>query len=108
MDAATFDRLVASAAGKRSRRDVLKGLLGLAFGGGVAIVAADGADAARRGFAGPHWPGNNPPEVCVPDCGEAFCGIPDGCGGICGCSGHDVCFNNECRPECFVVGTCSD
>lgn len=102
MDATLFDRLVVSMAGRRNRREVLKGILGLTVVGGTAVVAADGAEAARRGFSGPPLPGN----PCVPDCGEERCGVSNKCGGICTCSGTDVCVEGECKAECEVQGLC--
>lgn len=33
---------------------------------------------------------------CVPDCGNS-CDLPDGCGGVCNCSGSDSCTNNVCN-----------
>jgi hypothetical protein len=84
MDDRRFDALVRSLAAGRSRRQVLRGMLGL---GGAAVASAaalpDHAHAARRGFSGPAFP-----TPCVPNCDGTTCGS-DGCGGTCTC-GRDL------------------
>jgi hypothetical protein len=85
LEVTKLDRLAISVAGKRSRRDVLKGIFGLAAAASVSTVAVDDADAARRGFSGPPVPGKTPPAPCVPDCSEGICELSDGCGGTCVC-----------------------
>lgn len=109
MDAKTFDRLAIKLAGKRSRRDVLKGIVGLTAAASVGTVAADSTEAARRGFGGPQLPGTTPPAPCTPSCGEQeFCGIPDGCGGTCTCGAGDFCVDGECLAECEIQGLCAE
>lgn len=81
MDATKFDRFAESMAGKRTRRDLVTGILGLAAAASAGAVVVDGADAARRGFSGPSLPGTAP-GPCTPTCPEDSCGIPDGCGGV--------------------------
>ncbi len=44
-------------------------------------------------------------DVCLPKCGGKACGAPDGCGGVCGCSGSDICLAGKCspKPDCSVA-----
>ena len=80
MDDRRFDALARSLAAGCSRRDALKGMLGL---GGAVIAGAmvhDQADAARRGYSGPPIPTS-----CTPQCDGTTCGS-NGCGGTCACS----------------------
>jgi hypothetical protein len=100
MDDRRFDSLVRSLAAGRSRREILKGVLGL---GGAAVVgaavASNHAEAARRGFSGPRFP-----TPCVPQCDGATCG-GDGCGGTCGdCLGGQTCFEGVCFNSCDPNG----
>lgn len=72
MDQHRFDSLTRSFAQARSRRTVVRGLLGL--GGAVAATAmSQDAEAARRGFGGP------PPALPrpTPPPAESYC-TPDG------------------------------
>jgi hypothetical protein len=94
MDERGFDALVRSLAAGRSRRQVLKGLLGLG-GAAVATAAAlpDDAHAARRGHSGPVFP-----TPCVPTCDGTTCGA-NGCGGTCSC-GRDL----LCIPDTGLCG----
>lgn len=105
--ATKFDRLAMTVAGKRTRRDVLKGIVGLAAAASVGAVVVDGAEAARRGFSGPPVPGKTPPAPCIPDCSEDICELSDGCGGTCVCQGTDTCVDFECRAECEILGLCA-
>ena len=107
MDDRRFDALVRSLAVGRSRRQVLRGMLGL---GGAAVVTAaalpDDALAARRGYGGPPRPG-----ACVPTCDGTTCGA-DGCGGTCSCGHGLLCIegaglcgllctgNDQCLGDC--------
>ena len=106
MEAGKFDRWAVSLAGQRSRREVLKGILGLAAAASAGAVAVEGAEAARRGFSGPR-PGNTTPEPCVPECGEGVCGISNGCGGTCTCEAGRLCDQGECKAECEILGLCA-
>ena len=104
MDDRQFDALVRSLAAGRSRRQVLKGMLGL--GGAAAATAAalpDQADAARRGYSGPKFP-----TACVPNCDGTTCGA-NGCGGTCPCRQGLVCISGTglCAWPCFGSGQCS-
>ena len=105
MDDRRFDSLARSLAAGRSRREVIKGMLGL---GGAAVagiaLASDDAQAARRGFSGPTLP----TPTCVPQCAGAVCG-GDGCGGACGeCSGTATCFEGACFRSCDPSGPSCD
>lgn len=106
MDDRRFDELVKSLAGRQNRRTVLRGLLGL---GGVAIggsMFSDRAEAARRERPTPKP--NRPRRVgsaCTPFCSPGMCGVPDGCGGRCGCDGSKVCIEGACALPC-VTGGC--
>lgn len=106
MDATKFDSLAKSLAEKQNRRQVLKGLVGISGAAVAGLVVKNGADAARRGFAGPLKPTPAPPAPCVPDCGEDVCEVSDGCGGTCLCQGSDTCVDNECKAECEILGLC--
>jgi hypothetical protein len=85
-----FDSVARSLAEGANRRTVLKAMLGLGAGALTgAVVTANDADAARRGFPGPHlFP------ICTPQCDGTTCG-DDGCGGSCSCASG--CGN--CLPE---------
>src|SRR5262245_18680249 len=103
MDDDRFDSLARSLAAGRSRRAMLKGMLGL--GGAVVVTAAalpDHADAARRGFSGPVLP-----TPCVPSCSGTTCG-PDGCGGSCRCGLGLICIIETvlCGTPCAESGGC--
>ncbi len=118
MDSGTFDSLVKSLAAGRSRRSVLKGLLGFGSAAAVGgILAESGADAARRPTPTPkpvtcpgsqHWDGS----ACVctsgETCGSACCLIgSECCDGAC-CFGH--CYGEErcCSYDnwCDAAGEC--
>jgi hypothetical protein len=102
MDEIRFDDAAKAVAERRSRREVLKGLLGLGVAATVASVGIDGSDAARRGFSGPPFPGKTPAGPCIPSCGEDVCEISDGCGGTCSCQEGDFCIEGECKFECPI------
>ncbi len=104
MDDRRFDALVRTMASGSSRRQMVKGLLGLGAVVGAAALTQD-AEAARRGFSGPKLP---TPPPCVPVCTEGICGGPDGCGGACGCGDGWYCSGGGCcqniqleEPGCF-------
>jgi hypothetical protein len=116
MDDRRFDSIARSLAEGHSRREVLKGLLGLGgvAAAGIAIASGD-VEAARRGFSGPTIPTPPPPPptpvplpptptatgpACVPNCDGVTCG-DDGCGGSCGsCSGSTQCIAGDCFRTC--------
>lgn len=104
MDDRRFDVLVKSLAAGRSRRQMLRGMLGL---GGAAVVTAAAlpgdARAARRGYGGPPRPG-----ACVPTCDGTTCG-GNGCGGTCACRHGLVCIEGTalCAWPCFGSDQCS-
>ena len=96
MDDQRFDSLVRSLASGGSRRQVLKGMLGIGVVLGGA-AATQGADAARRGFAGPTFPTLTP---CQPVCVGSTCGR-NGCGGTCSCGDGRSCIGGNC---CYLDG----
>jgi hypothetical protein len=84
-----FDSLVRSLASGASRRQVLKGSLGLGAGAATgAFVMLEDAEAARRGYPGPRF------FPCVPQCDGMTCG-DDGCGGTCSCDGGCSCLAED-------------
>ena len=96
-----FDALTRVLATGRSRRQVMRALIGLgAVAGGAALT--HGAEAARRGYPGPGKPhGPSVPGPCTPFCSPGTCGMPNGCGGTCGCSNaEDSCIFQSCAPAC--------
>jgi hypothetical protein len=105
MDDRRFDALARSLATGQSRRQVLKGVLGL---GGAAVVTAaalpDEARAARRGYSGP-----SQPSACVPTCNGLTCGA-DGCGGTCACRRGLICIEGTdlCAWPCEGDDQCSN
>lgn len=118
MDDRRFDWLTRGIAEGRSRRALLKGLLGLGTGIVLAKPAVDDAEAARRGYSGPPIPPKSPTPAPEPpgcssgstQCGSACC--PDAtsecCNGVC-CEGY--CYNgNQCCPSpreyCAENNTC--
>lgn len=107
MDDKRFDSFVKALAGRRDRRSVLKGVLGLGGAAMGSLALKGGADAARRGYSGPHWPWPTEivPGPCEPFCSVGMCGVPNGCGGMCSCSGANVCIQGACAPQC-VAGHC--
>ena len=68
MDNWRFDRLTKRLARPRTRRQMLKGLLGLGAVSAGAELASNRTDAARRGFSGPRFPTHaaDPGEVVTP------------------------------------------
>jgi hypothetical protein len=68
MDDWRFDRLTKRLASACTRRQMLKGLLGLGAVGAGAELVSNRTDAARRGFSGPPFPTHpaNPGEVVTP------------------------------------------
>ncbi|MFT4039882.1 MAG: right-handed parallel beta-helix repeat-containing protein [Thermomicrobiales bacterium] len=42
--------------------------------------------------------------ACTPDCSSGSCGVPDGCGGQCGCAAGSICRNHACQV-CDVTCT---
>ena len=96
MDDRRFDALVRSLAAANTRRQVLKGVLGLSVGLGATTVARH-TEAARRGYSGPQLP--TPPAPCVPICDGTICGVQDGCGGTCVCGSGHYCSNGGCCED---------
>ncbi len=104
MDDRRFDSLVRTMASGASRRQVLKGLLGLGAGSVGAAVVAGGADAARRGYSGPNV---QPPPSCYNTCRPDQCGGSDGCGGTCGCAEGRTCTSyGTCAIPCTTSADC--
>lgn len=105
MDDRRFDALARALAGRRNRRSALKGAFGLGIGAMTGMVLHGRTDAARRGYSGPRWPWEDiQPGPCEPYCSPGMCGVPNGCGGMCGCSGSDVCIQGACAPVCVQSG----
>jgi hypothetical protein len=88
-DCRRFDDLTRVLASGFDRRTIVRGMLSL---GGAALAGASltgGAEAARRGYAGPTFP--SPPTPCT--------------GGLCGdpcesCAEDQACFENQCFTRC--------
>jgi hypothetical protein len=89
MDDRRFDSIARSLASGASRRQVLKGALGLGAGAATLVLTND-ADAARRGYPGLPWV--SPP--CRPSCDGSTCG-DDGCGGLCACGIGCTCLADD-------------
>jgi hypothetical protein len=102
-----FDAIARSLASGTSRRQVLKGLLGLGAGTVAVTSAASVTDAARRGYPGPSFPAP-PGDSCTPHCPENYCG-GDGCGGQCSCWAGWNCMapNGTCGRQCHSDDDCS-
>lgn len=105
MDDRSFDTLAKGLAQGRSRRSLLKGLLGLGSAAVAGSIAVSGTDAARRGYAGPLpkstvVPG---PQTCDP---QTCYGCHECVGGVCtdqpktNCYDHtDQCLAAYCNPD---------
>ncbi len=109
MDDRRFDDLARSLAGHRSRRTLLRGLLG---GGGALLAARLGVPgaAARHGTAGPGDPCRHDDQCVAADTalvcawngyghdGEFNCCADDGsrCGNDAGCCGYGICAGGFC------------
>lgn len=95
MESERFDALARKLGSATNRRTALKGLLGF----GVATVGAarlsSGAEAARRGYAGPLRPA---PEPCA-----------DGCSESCSCGPNKICIGGLCFAPCIgcQCGACT-
>lgn len=100
MDDRQFDGIARAIAAARSRRQLLKSLIG--FGAVAASVAAvQESEAARRGYGGP------PKTVigCQPQCDGNFCG-PNGCGGTCACRFGCFCLAGAANEYPNASATC--
>ena len=91
MDNRRFDELTRVLASGHNRRAVVRGMLGLIGGALAGATVTGGAEAARRGFAGPTFPPTPTPAPCA--------------GGLCGdpcdtCTADQACFENECFSRC--------
>ena len=104
MEDLRFDALTRALATGRSRRQVLRALIGVgAFASGGALT--HDADAARRGYSGP----GKPPVIgpCQPFCPPGACGMSDGCRGTCSCStAGESCILQNCAPPCDEPPAC--
>ncbi len=118
MDDRRFDQLSRALASGRSRRHVLKGLLGIGAATLTGEFALDSADAARRSSPTPTptscpgtqiWTGSAcacPTGQSV--CGPACCDTPEACcDGAC-CDAGTVCIGEEtcCPAEAMCGGVC--
>lgn len=108
MEHRTFDDLAKSLASGRSRRSLLKGLLGLGGAAATGSLLDSSADAARRGYSGPFStptvvPG--PPACTDQNCYGCFQCIK----GVCTPNPKDNCYDhsNECLGSvCAPDGGC--
>jgi hypothetical protein len=91
MDDRRFDTL-AKRVGTQSRRQILRGMLGIGATAVGAAVTADAASAARRGFSGPSISLSAPSQR---QCDDSHCG-DDGCGGVCACQPGYTCDSGIC------------
>lgn len=103
MDDRRLDRITRTVAASGNRRDVLKGLLGIGAGAGVAgTFLGHGTEAARLGFSGPVFPTWTP---CVRDYKG---GYVDSLGYCCDPT-SDGAFTGHCcpmSPSGEVIGVC--
>lgn len=121
MDDRRFDSVTRTFAQNRSRRTLLKGLLGI---GGVtattAVMRLHDAGAARRGYSGPSFPVKPTPTPPISDCDGLECSgqccdqtDTSCCGGYCcagACHGTECCGLNNvyCDPFGCCDGVCMD
>jgi len=106
MEDRRFDRITRSMATSRTRRDVLKGLLGIGAGAVAAgVVLGQRTEAARRGFTGPTFPTWTP---CVRDYKGDCCASGVLASGICCTNGYVDSLGYCCDPtsEGAFTGHC--
>lgn len=106
MEDRTFDAITKELARGRSRRALLKGLLGI---GGAAITTTvfdATAGAARRGYSGPKPPGESEPGP--PTCNPLTCyGCHECVNGVCTDNPVENCYHHGCMTAyCNPDGGC--
>ena len=106
MDDRRFDSLTRALASGRSRRSLLKGLLGLGGSAAAVTLVSDDADARRRGRINPQPPTTTPPPstTTAAPCNGTPCGL-DCCNDPLECCGGECCADGySCLTQLFPEG----